>query len=221
VTARTVFTCPVRVTFSVPDARSHTLMVRSADPVTNHSLPGSTAAHRTHPRCPEMTRISFQGACHLGLGTLAAVRRTIMARDDVAAFSARAFTRLKSSVDSVVTPCGAARAVKLDTSASTAAAGPAPPADQPPAAPAAKLPARDGAPCPGAAAPAPPAAPPAARAAAPAARDVSGPSVRSSGLGAGTASANSRAPVPAAAAAAARTAAARLCAMRSGMAMSA
>ena len=51
------------------------LMVRSADPVANHSLVGSTAIARTHPRCPEITRIIFHGACHSGLGTLAAIER--------------------------------------------------------------------------------------------------------------------------------------------------
>lgn len=39
---------PVSVTFSCPVARSQTLMVRSAEPVANHSLPGSTARDRTH-----------------------------------------------------------------------------------------------------------------------------------------------------------------------------
>mmetsp|Transcript_10077 Transcript_10077/g.20370 ORF Transcript_10077/g.20370 Transcript_10077/m.20370 type:complete len:209 (+) Transcript_10077:730-1356(+) len=66
---RMVEMCPVSVSLSTPDARSHTLMVRSAEPVTNHSLVGSTAIARTHPRCPETTRISFHGACHSGFGT--------------------------------------------------------------------------------------------------------------------------------------------------------
>ena len=39
---------PVRVSFSCPVARSQIFIVRSADPVTNHSLPGSTATERTH-----------------------------------------------------------------------------------------------------------------------------------------------------------------------------
>ena len=33
---------PVRVSFSVPDAKSQILIVRSADPVTNHWFVGST-----------------------------------------------------------------------------------------------------------------------------------------------------------------------------------
>ena len=28
---------------------------------------GSTAKHLTHPECPEITFINFQGACHVGL----------------------------------------------------------------------------------------------------------------------------------------------------------
>ena len=43
-------------------------MIRSLDPEANHSLPGSTARHRTHPVWPEMTRYNFHGACHSGLG---------------------------------------------------------------------------------------------------------------------------------------------------------
>mmetsp|Transcript_12725 Transcript_12725/g.25167 ORF Transcript_12725/g.25167 Transcript_12725/m.25167 type:complete len:212 (-) Transcript_12725:77-712(-) len=62
--------CPVRVSFSSPDARSHSLMVLSPAPVANHSFVGSNAQHRTHPRCPAMTRISFQGACHSGRGIM-------------------------------------------------------------------------------------------------------------------------------------------------------
>jgi hypothetical protein len=63
----------------------HTLITRSAAPVTNHSLPGSTSTQRTQPKCPLMTykkyhynednfsrflltRINFHGACHCGLG---------------------------------------------------------------------------------------------------------------------------------------------------------
>mmetsp|Transcript_43860 Transcript_43860/g.138848 ORF Transcript_43860/g.138848 Transcript_43860/m.138848 type:complete len:590 (-) Transcript_43860:160-1929(-) len=60
--------CPVSVSFSVPDARSQTLIVRSAEPVAYHWLVGSTATQRTQPRWPEMTRISFHGACHSGFG---------------------------------------------------------------------------------------------------------------------------------------------------------
>ena len=59
---------PVSVSLSVPDARSQILIVRSADPVTNQWLVGSTAMQRTQPRWPEMTRISFHGACHSGAG---------------------------------------------------------------------------------------------------------------------------------------------------------
>ena len=43
-----------------------TLIVLSPEPVANHSLLGSTAMHRTHPKCPEITCISFQGGCHFG-----------------------------------------------------------------------------------------------------------------------------------------------------------
>lgn len=73
--------CPVSVSFRAPSApteafaRSHTLIVRSADPVTNHSFPGSKAIARTHPRCAETTAPSFQGACHSGLGADGADRR--------------------------------------------------------------------------------------------------------------------------------------------------
>lgn len=49
--------------------------MRSAEPVTNQSFVGSTATARTQPRWPEMTRLSFHGACHLGLGTSVARRR--------------------------------------------------------------------------------------------------------------------------------------------------
>lgn len=51
-------------------------MVRSPAPLANHSLPGSTARLRTHPRWPEITRISFQGACHSGFGCCTFCRRT-------------------------------------------------------------------------------------------------------------------------------------------------
>ena len=65
---------PVRVNFSAPDAVSHTFIVRSPEPVTNHSLPGSNAMLRTHPRWPAMVRYTCHGACHLGLGHLLASR---------------------------------------------------------------------------------------------------------------------------------------------------
>lgn len=68
-TPRTVCECPVSVSFRLPDARSHTFSVRSALPVTNHSLLTSIATHRTQPRCPAITRDSFHGACHSGTGT--------------------------------------------------------------------------------------------------------------------------------------------------------
>jgi hypothetical protein len=60
--------CPVRVSLSSPLARSQTLMVRSAEPVTNHSFPGSKARLRTQPRCPAQTRYIFHGACQTGRG---------------------------------------------------------------------------------------------------------------------------------------------------------
>lgn len=66
---------------------SLTLMVRSAEPVTNQSLVGSTATVRTQPRWPAMTRLSFQGACHFGVGTCAARRRTIALVPNCAAVS--------------------------------------------------------------------------------------------------------------------------------------
>mmetsp|Transcript_9485 Transcript_9485/g.19646 ORF Transcript_9485/g.19646 Transcript_9485/m.19646 type:complete len:215 (-) Transcript_9485:279-923(-) len=66
--------CPVRVSLSWPEARSQILMVRSALPVQNHSLLGSTAIERTQPKCPEITRYSFQGACQSGLGHLLGMR---------------------------------------------------------------------------------------------------------------------------------------------------
>ena len=53
-----------------------TLIVLSPEPVANHSLLGSTAMHRTHPRCPEITRISFQGGCHFGRRDCSALRGT-------------------------------------------------------------------------------------------------------------------------------------------------
>lgn len=45
-------------------------MVRSADPLANHWLSGSTANERTQPMCPLMTRITFQGACQSGRACL-------------------------------------------------------------------------------------------------------------------------------------------------------
>ena len=39
----TVDTCPVKDNLSFPEARSQILITRSAEPVQNHSLPGSTA----------------------------------------------------------------------------------------------------------------------------------------------------------------------------------
>lgn len=56
-----------------------TLMVRSADPVQNHSLAGSTATERTQPRWPDTTRYSFQGACHTGRGQREPSRRLMAA----------------------------------------------------------------------------------------------------------------------------------------------
>ena len=71
--------CPVKVSFSPPDAKSHTLIVLSADPVTNHELAGSKQIERTQPICPETTRYSFQGACHSGRGHLEACLRMTLA----------------------------------------------------------------------------------------------------------------------------------------------
>mmetsp|Transcript_10937 Transcript_10937/g.26270 ORF Transcript_10937/g.26270 Transcript_10937/m.26270 type:complete len:230 (-) Transcript_10937:160-849(-) len=67
---RTGLMWPVSVSLSSPDARSQTFSVLSPAPVTNHSFPGSTQTQRTHPRCPEITRISFHGACQSGLGII-------------------------------------------------------------------------------------------------------------------------------------------------------
>src|SRR3954467_15504482 len=64
---RTVEICPVSVTRSCPDAKSQILIVLSPAPLANHSLFGSTASARPHPKCPEITRISFHGACQSGL----------------------------------------------------------------------------------------------------------------------------------------------------------
>ena len=41
--------------------KKRTLITRSPAPVANHLLPGSTATLLTQPKCPEMTRTSFQG----------------------------------------------------------------------------------------------------------------------------------------------------------------
>lgn len=78
---RIALMCPVSVSLRPPSApaphlaRSQTFIVRSAPPVTNHSLAGSNAQHRTHPRCPLTTLASFQGACHAGTGTFFGARR--------------------------------------------------------------------------------------------------------------------------------------------------
>ena len=66
----------MRVKRREPEARSQILMVRSPAPLANHWFPGSTARLLTHPRCPEITRISFQGACHCGFGCCAVCLRT-------------------------------------------------------------------------------------------------------------------------------------------------
>lgn len=52
-------------------------MVRSFDPVANHSLEASTAIALTQPRCPEITLMSFHGACHSGVGSSFGARRLI------------------------------------------------------------------------------------------------------------------------------------------------
>lgn len=52
-------------------------MTLSAEPVANHSFPGSTATQRTHPKWPDITRYNFHGACHFGFG-MAGARRGIM-----------------------------------------------------------------------------------------------------------------------------------------------
>lgn len=57
---------PVSVSFSVPDARSQILIVRSPAPDANHWFPGSMASARTQPRWPDITRMSFHGGCHSG-----------------------------------------------------------------------------------------------------------------------------------------------------------
>eukprot|EP00955_Chlamydomonas_euryale_P101055 365321-Chlamydomonas_euryale.AAC.22 len=67
--------CPVSVSRSCAVARSQILIVRSADPVANHSLPGSTATLRTQPKWPDTTRYSLHGACHAGRGHLEPRRR--------------------------------------------------------------------------------------------------------------------------------------------------
>ena len=55
---------------------THTLMVLSLDPVANHSFPGSMAMHRTQPRWPLRTLISFHGGCHSGRTVWSARRGT-------------------------------------------------------------------------------------------------------------------------------------------------
>mmetsp|Transcript_22014 Transcript_22014/g.74034 ORF Transcript_22014/g.74034 Transcript_22014/m.74034 type:complete len:388 (+) Transcript_22014:235-1398(+) len=72
---RMVEMCPVSVSLSLPVASSQILMVRSLEPVANHSLVGSTAIARTQPRWPEMTRMSFHGGCQSGFGRGFAARR--------------------------------------------------------------------------------------------------------------------------------------------------
>ena len=57
--------------------KSHILMTLSLDPVTNHWLPGSTAMLRTHPIWPLITRYSFQGGLHCGLGIVGAFLGTM------------------------------------------------------------------------------------------------------------------------------------------------
>ena len=64
-----------RLLLATAACHARTLIVRSAEPVTNHSLVGSTAMHRTQPRWPEITRIIFHGACHSGFGRLLCVLR--------------------------------------------------------------------------------------------------------------------------------------------------
>jgi hypothetical protein len=59
--------CPVSVNLRLPLARSQILTVLSPAPVQNHWFLGSTATARTHPKWPDITRISFQGACQTGL----------------------------------------------------------------------------------------------------------------------------------------------------------
>ena len=67
------------VSFKVPEAKSQIFIVRSAEPVMNHSLPGSTATERTHPKWPLMTRINFHGACHFGFPGRGGGRRSATA----------------------------------------------------------------------------------------------------------------------------------------------
>merc|ERR1719154_309065 len=64
----TTDTWPVRDNFNFPLAKSQILMTLSAAPVANHSFPGSTVTHLTHPIWPDITLYSFQGACQLGFG---------------------------------------------------------------------------------------------------------------------------------------------------------
>jgi len=69
-----------------------TLMTLSAEPVANHSLPGSTATQRTHPKWPDITRYNFHGACHFGFG-MAVARRGIMLCTVLPAAGAGTWTR--------------------------------------------------------------------------------------------------------------------------------
>ena len=55
---------PVSVSRSCPVARSQILIVRSAEPVTNHSLPASTARHRTGLRGARTPRHRRAGLLH-------------------------------------------------------------------------------------------------------------------------------------------------------------
>ena len=66
----------MRVRRREPEARSQILIVRSPAPLANHWFPGSTARLLTQPKCPEITRMSFQGACHSGFGCWAVCLRT-------------------------------------------------------------------------------------------------------------------------------------------------
>lgn len=62
--SRTVFTWPVRVSINVPFTKSQNFIVLSLDPVAKNLFIGSTAMHLTQPVCPEITLLSFHGACH-------------------------------------------------------------------------------------------------------------------------------------------------------------
>eukprot|EP00418_Pyrodinium_bahamense_P050532 CAMPEP_0179165926 /NCGR_PEP_ID=MMETSP0796-20121207/81504_1 /TAXON_ID=73915 /ORGANISM="Pyrodinium bahamense, Strain pbaha01" /LENGTH=145 /DNA_ID=CAMNT_0020868497 /DNA_START=788 /DNA_END=1226 /DNA_ORIENTATION=+ len=82
---RTVLMWPVSESFSVPLARSQILISRSFPEDANHSFVGSTATQRTQPSWPESTRISFQGGCHVGLGTSGRARGGIICTAEAAA----------------------------------------------------------------------------------------------------------------------------------------